>query len=126
AVEWARAGTGGTHFNGLTVANDVLFTTNDAGGALQAFKASDGTPLLYHPYAQDTNAPMSDSGNSSGISVARGTVFVSSKGGSTSTLFAFKPGAGGGVGGVPQPPPPPGGGPGAGGQVISGPGAANY
>jgi len=72
---------------------------------------------------------MSDSGNSSGISVARDTVFVSSKASSTSTLFAYRLGAaGGGGGGVPEPPPPPGGGggPDAGGQVVSGPGAANY
>ena len=125
SIKWAVPGTGGNHFEGLTLANGVLYTNNDAG-ALEAFNASDGTPLLVHPFAQDTNAPTQDAGNSSGISVARSTVFVSSKVSSTSTLFAFKPGAGGGGGGgLPPLPAPPGGG-GGGGHVISGPGAANY
>jgi len=62
-----------------------------------------------------------------GFAVARNTVFVSSKSNSTSTLFAYKLGAtgGGGGGGGPEPPQPPGA-PDAGGQVVSGPGAANY
>lgn len=127
AIKWAVGGTGGTHFNGLTVANGVLFSNNDAAGALQAFDTANGAPLLFHSFAQDTNAPMNDSGNSSGIAVARDTVFASSKSGSTSTLFALKPGAGGGGGGgLPPVPEPPGGAPGAGGRVVSGPGAANY
>ena len=42
---------------------------------------------------------MHDMGNSSGVSVARNTVFVTSQWDSTSTLFALKLGAGGGGGG---------------------------
>jgi polyvinyl alcohol dehydrogenase (cytochrome) len=129
SIKWVVPATGGSHYEGLTVANGVVFTNNDVAGALEAFKAADGSPLLFHPFMQDTSAPMSDSGNSSGISVARNTVFVSSKAGSTSTLFAYKLGAGGGGGGgLPDPPEPPGGGggPGGGGQVVSGPGAAGY
>jgi outer membrane protein assembly factor BamB/plastocyanin len=125
SIKWVVPGTGATHYEGLTVANGVLFTNNDLG-ALEAFNTADGTPLLAHPFAQDTNTPMSDSGNSSGISVARDTVFVSSKDNSTSTLFAFKLGAGGGGGGGGPGLPALPGAPGAGGQVISGPGAANY
>ena len=128
SVKWVVPATGGMHYEGLAVVNGVVFTNNDFG-ALEALNAADGTPLLLHPFMQDTSAPMTDQGNSSGISVARGTVFVSSKNNSTSTLFAYKPGAGGGGGGdLPPPPEPPGGGapPDAGGQVVSGPGAANY
>ena len=127
SIKWAVPATGGTHYEGLTVVNGVLFTNNDAAGALEAFKTADGTPVLFHPFMQDTNTPMNDLGNSSGISVARDTVFVSSKDDSTSTLFALKPGAagGGGGGGGPGLPGLPSA-PGGGGNVISGPGAANY
>ncbi len=131
AIKWAVPGTGATHYEGLTVANGVVYSANDLG-ALQAFKASDGTPLLAHPFVQDTNTPMQDLGNSSGIAVARNTVFVSSKSDSTSILFAYKLGEGGGGGGgggpglPPVPAPPGGGAPGGGGQIASGPGAASY
>jgi polyvinyl alcohol dehydrogenase (cytochrome) len=123
AVKWVAPATGATHFEGVTVANGVVYTNNDLGG-LEAFNAADGTPLLAHPFFPDTNTPMTDAGNSSGISVARGTVFVSSKDQSSSTLFAYKLGAaGGGGGGLPPVPAPPGVGGGTG-QVVSGPGAA--
>lgn len=123
-VKWAVPGTGIFHYEGLTLANGVLYTLNDAG-SLEAFDASSGVPLGVHPFMQDTQEPMQDLGNSSGISVARNTVFVSSKNTSTSTLFALKPGAGGGGGGGgPELPAPPGGAA-AGNQIVSGPGATN-
>jgi polyvinyl alcohol dehydrogenase (cytochrome) len=131
SIKWVVPGTGSMHYNGLAVANGVVFTNNDAVGGLEALNAADGTPLAFAPFMRETGTPMSDSGNSSGVSVARNTVFVASKSGSgsTSTLFAYKLGAGGGGGGgLPDLPDPPGGGgaaPDAGGQVISGPGAAN-
>ena len=125
AINWVLPATGAMHYEGLALVNGVLLTANDLG-ALEAIDASAGTPLLVHPFGQDTNTVNQDMGNSSGVSVARGTVFVSTKDQSTSTLFAYKPGAsGGGGGGLPELPPPPGGVPGGTGQVVSGPGAAN-
>jgi outer membrane protein assembly factor BamB len=124
AIKWAVPATGSTHYEGLTVANGVVYTNNDLG-ALEAFDTQSGTPLLFHPFMQDTNTVNQDQGNSSGISIARHTVYVSSKDSSTSTLFAFKLGAGGGGGGgLPPTPEPPDGVP-NGSVVLSGPGAAN-
>ena len=132
-VQWATPLTGGFRYNGVAVANGVVYSLNDAIGTLQAFDAATGAPLLAHPFAQDNRTPMHDMGNSSGVSVARNTVFATSQWESTSTLFALKLGAdGGGGGGEPppddEPPPPPddGGGPSTNSQIITGPGAASY
>jgi len=128
AIQWAAPLTGSFHYNGVSVANGVVYNVNDLG-LLQAFDASGGTPLLTHPFALDTGEPMEDMGNSSGLSVARNSVFVTSRsGGSASTLFAFKPGGGAGdppPGGGPE---PPGGGdlPPLEGIVATGPGATYY
>ena len=94
AVKWVAPLTGATHFNGVSVANGVVWDLNDLG-ALEAFDAASGRPLLAHPLATDAGAPMSDTGNSSGLSIARDTVFVSSQSSGTSTLFAFRLPAGG-------------------------------
>ena len=122
---WAVPATGAIHYEGLTLANGVLYTANDLG-ALEAFDAVSGAPVLVHPFMQDTRTVNQDLGNSSGIAVARNTVFVSTKDSKTSTLFAYRLGAAGG-GGAPGLPPLPGapGAPGADGVVLNGPGAAN-
>ena len=124
--KWVAPANGATQFHGVAVANGVVYVESDLGSLL-AYSAADGTPLLEHPFPQDTSTINQDSGNSSGVSIARGTVFVTTKDSSTSTLFGFKLGAGSGTGGLPPVPAPPGGGglP-TGGQVVSGPGAANY
>lgn len=129
AIQWTAPLTGSFHFNGVSVANGVVYNLNDLG-LLQAFDASDGTPLFTYPFALDTGEPTEDMGNSSGLSVARNSVFVTSRsGGSASTLFAFKPG--GSAGGDPPPggdPQPPGGGdlPPLEGTIATGPGATYY
>ena len=75
---------------------------------------------------------MHDMGNSSGVSVARNTVFATSQWDGTSTLFALKLGAAGGGGGGGEPPPsegpPPEGGGGSptDGIAATGPGATYY
>jgi plastocyanin len=73
---------------------------------------------------------MHDMGNSSGVSVARNTVFATSQSDGTSTLFALKLGASGGGGEPPpeEPPPPPegGDGPSTEGVIATGPGASSY
>ncbi|HYH58901.1 MAG TPA: PQQ-binding-like beta-propeller repeat protein [Thermoleophilaceae bacterium] len=132
AIQWVTPGTGTFRYNGVAVANGVVYSLNDAIGALQALDAETGLPLFTHPFAQDTQTPMHDMGNSSGISIARNTVFVTSQWDSTSTLFAFKlgdPAGGGGGGGggpaVPELPEAPGGGdlPPVQAAIVTGPGA---
>ncbi len=136
-VQWATPVTGSFRYNGVAVANGVVYSLNDAAGTLQAFDASSGAPLFAHPFMQDTETFMHDMGNSSGVSVARNMVFATSKSGSTSTLFALKLGAsgdeggddggGGGGGGGEEPPDDGGGGQPSGDAVIAtGPGAQSY
>jgi outer membrane protein assembly factor BamB len=109
AIKWAATASGANHFNGITVANSVVYDVNDLG-AVEAFNAANGTPLLAHPLIADSGTPYSDTGNSSGLSVARDTVFFSSQAqpSAGSTLFAFKPGSSSGLPPVPSPPPLPG------------------
>jgi polyvinyl alcohol dehydrogenase (cytochrome) len=129
AINWVRPVTGTFHFNGISIANGVVYNLNDAG-FLEAFSAADGTPLLARSLASDDRAPgRSDAGNSAGISIARDTVFVpsTSQTGDGGTLFAYKLGAGGGSG-LPGLPPLPGvpAPPGSASQVVSAAGAQNY
>lgn len=130
-VQWATPVTGTFRYNGLAVANGIVYSLNDATGTLQAFDATNGAQLLAHPFLQDTGEPMHDMGNSSGVSVARNTVFATSQSGGTSTLFALKLGATGGGGGEPppsepSPPPDDGGGRSSEGIIATGPGATSY
>ena len=125
AVKWAVDGTGIYHFNGVTVANGVVYNVSDLG-VFEAINAATGAPLLAHPLLTDSGGPYQDGENSDGISVARDTVYVASgkpQGGST--LFAFKVGAGsGGLPPLPSPPPPPGV-PTPAQTVLTAPGATN-
>ena len=129
AVQWATPLTGIMRYNGVAVANGVLYSLNDAVGTLQAFDAASGLPRFAHPFTQDTDTPMHDMGNSSGVSVARNTVFATSQWEGSSTLFALKRGSGGGGGGLPDPgplptptpPPVP-----TTTTIVTGPGAASY
>ena len=128
AVQWAAPLTGSYHYNGISIANGVVYDLNDTG-FLEAFDAKNGTPLMGRSLAADDGAlGRADGENSSGLSIARDTVFVpsNSQTGGGSTLFAYKLGAGGG--GLPKPPPLPGppAGPSAGGEIVSLAGAQNY
>ena len=133
AVQWATPMTGSFRYNGVAVANGVVYSLNDEAGALQAFDASNGMPLFSHPFMQESGEPMHDMGNSSGVSVARNTVFATAQSGGTSTLFALKLGAtgdsgGGDGGGGEEPPPDDGGGgqPSGSALIATGPGASSY
>ena len=53
-IQWATPLTGGTRYNGVAVANGIVYSLNDAIGALQAFDASSGAQLLSHSFQQDT------------------------------------------------------------------------
>jgi outer membrane protein assembly factor BamB/plastocyanin len=128
--QWTTPLTGSFRYNGLAVANGIVYSLNDAVGTLQAFNAASGAPLFAHPFMQDSGSPMHDQGNSSGVSVARNTVFATSQWEGTSTLFALKVGATGDGGDEPSQDPPPGGGGGGGApsaspMVVTGPGATN-
>ena len=132
-VQWATPATGTFRYNGLAVANGIVYSLNDATGTLMAFDAASGASLYSHSFSQDTGSQMNDMGNSSGVSVARNTVFSTAQTGGTSTLFALKMGATGDPDGgneepppSEEPPPPGGGGPGNEGVVATGPGAASY
>jgi outer membrane protein assembly factor BamB/plastocyanin len=133
AVRWATPMTGSMRYNGLAVANGIVYSLNDATGTLQAFDTLRGAPLFAQPFATDTGQPMHDMGNSSGVSLARNTVFATAQADGTSTLFALKMGAtgsGGDGGGEPPPEEPPSGGgggePSNEGVIATGPGAASY
>ena len=135
AIQWATPMTGGLRYNGVAVANGIVYSLNDALGALQAFDTASGRPLFTHSFMEDNGSPMHDMGNSSGVSVARNQIFATSQADGTSTLFALKLGAQGADGdggdGAPpppgeQPPPEDGGGEGAGGIAATGPGATSY
>ncbi|HEX8086454.1 MAG TPA: PQQ-binding-like beta-propeller repeat protein [Solirubrobacteraceae bacterium] len=134
AVQWATPLSGSFHYNGVAVANGVLYSLNDATGTLEAFDTYTGVPLFAHPFMQDTQTPMHDMGNSSGVSVARNTVFATSQSDGTSTLFALKLGATGDPDGGDDEPPPPEEPPSGGGDdsgsseavIATGPGAASY
>src|SRR4051794_17623319 len=89
AIQWSVPLAGGSHYSGVSVANGVLYNLDDRG-LLEAFDSKTGTPLLAHPFATDTHTVTQDLGNSSGLSIARDTVFVTSQTGSGSTLFAFR------------------------------------
>jgi outer membrane protein assembly factor BamB len=125
AIKWAVGGTGSYHYNGVSVANGVVYDINDEG-ALEAFDASNGRPLLVHPLLTESGGPYQDGENSSGVSVARDTVYVASAKptGGGSALFAFKLGAGSGTG-PPLPSPPPLPKLGRGLTVLAGPGSYN-
>ena len=132
AVRWATPMTGSLRYNGVAVANGIVFSLNDTTGTLQAFDAAGGAQLFSHPFSQDTGESMNDVGNSSGVSVARNTVFATSQANGTSTLFALQRGASGG--GEPPPgeqppqeePPPSEGGDSGEAVIATGPAAASY
>jgi plastocyanin len=136
-VQWATPMTGSLHYNGVAVANEVVYSLNDAAGALQAFDTASGAPLFSHPFMEDTGTPMHDQGNSSGVSVARNMVFATAQADGTSTMFALKLGAtgdpdggdegggdGGGGDGGGEEPPDDGGSSEA--TIATGPGAQSY
>ena len=134
-VQWATPLSGSFRYNGVAVANGVVYSLNDAAGTLQAFDAFTGAPLFAHPFMQDTDTFMHDMGNSSGVSVARNTVFATSQSDGTSTLFALRLGADGDDGGGDDGGGDDGGGDGGGGDegggsseavIYTGPGAQSY
>lgn len=114
---WAGVVNGITSYNPVTIANGIVYTV-DGGGFLNGFDARTGVQVLKRNLAFDTGQPMLSESTSSGIAVARNTLYVAALG----HVIALR--LGGAGGGVPTPPELPGAPSGAGGaQVIAGPGA---
>jgi hypothetical protein len=108
--------------NPVSFANGVLYNV-DAKGFLDAYNASNGTPLLHRPIALGGNTGTNPASAWGGVAVARNTVYAETgiTGLANGFIVAFKPGGSEGGGGGPLPGVP--GVPGAGPTIIAGPGA---
>jgi polyvinyl alcohol dehydrogenase (cytochrome) len=119
---WVGLIHGVTAYNPVTVANGVAYVV-DGAGFLTGFEIGTGLPVLKRNMALDTGRFMGSASTSSGIAVARNTIYVAV----SDSVIAYKLGAsGGGVPAIPGLPAIPGVSGGA--TIISGPGAAlaNY
>lgn len=115
APGWVGWLSGLTTYNPVTVANGVVYAV-DGGGFLNGIVANSGLQVLKRNLSLDTGESMATAASSSGIAVARNTIYV----GAGAYVVAYRLGAGGTrppvVPGVPQP--------GAvGATVVAGPGA---
>jgi outer membrane protein assembly factor BamB len=122
AIGWAGVVNGVTTYNPVTVANGVVYTV-DGAGFLNGFEARTGLPVLKRNLALDTGTFMGSASTSSGIAIARNTIYVAA----VDHVIALKLGAAGAGPGLPPAPDLPGG-PQAGTPIVSGPGAflTNY
>ena len=120
---WVGALHGITTYNPVTVANGIVYTV-DGAGFLNGFEARTGLPILKRNLALDTGTFMGSASTSSGIAVARNTIYVAA----VDHVIALR--LGGTGGGTPAPPslPAPPGTPSGGTPIVSGPGAflTNY
>lgn len=71
---WVAPTADGVRYQGVSVANGVVYTV-DTAGAFDAFDASSGVPLLHRPVRLDTGQS-STALSSSGVAIARNTVYV--------------------------------------------------
>jgi outer membrane protein assembly factor BamB len=76
---WVTPVADGLHFQATSVANGVVYTV-DSEGFLDAFDAATGVPLLKRSVSADAGAASAPGTSSSGVSIARNTVFVASGG----------------------------------------------
>lgn len=107
--------TGPTTYNAVSTANGLVYVI-DSSGFLNVFDGSNGVQLAKRNLANDTGTSMSTGASSSGVAVARDTLFVAA----TDYVIALRPG--GASGAVPGAPPLPA--PGTGSAILTGPGAA--
>jgi plastocyanin len=114
--KWAGLLNGVTTYNAVSAANGLVYSV-DGGGFLNVWDERNGVQLLKHNMALDTGRFMGHYSTSSGIAIARNTVYVAV----LDTVVAYRLGAGG-VPVVPGVPGVPGVGT-DGGQVVAGPGA---
>jgi polyvinyl alcohol dehydrogenase (cytochrome) len=115
--KWVGSVTGATTYNPVTVANRIVYSV-DGGGFLNGFDQATGVQLLKHNVGLDVGRSLASASTSSGIAVARNTVYVAA----ADAVVAYRLGELGlpTVPGAPEVPGLPGG---NGGQVVAGPGA---
>ena len=91
AIEWATPVADVLHFQGITLANGVVYTV-DSAGSFDAYDAATGIPLLHRPVGLDNGGDFGASfGNLAGsVAVARNTVYV----GSGAYVGAYRPATG--------------------------------
>lgn len=83
---WASPLLDGIHFYSTSYANGVVYTM-DGFANLRAFDAATGVPLAVLPISQAVGGPVADAGNSSGVAIARNTVYAASG----EWIAAFRP-----------------------------------
>ena len=83
---WAAPIAGGFTYNPVSVANGVVWTV-DSAGFLDAFSASTGVPLVKRRLQDDTGVAMNETTTSSGIAIARNTLYTAA----TSFVLAYRP-----------------------------------
>lgn len=120
---WVGPIQGITAYNPVTVANGVVYVV-DGAGFLNGFDAATGLQVLKRNLSDDSGVFMGSASTSSGIAVARNTIYVAAVG----HVLAYR--IGGGPGGGPTAPTVPQGpaAPGRGTPIASAPGAflTNY
>lgn len=83
---WAAPIAGGFTYNPVSVANGVAWTV-DSAGFLDGFDAQTGVPLVKRRLQDDTGASMVQATSSSGIAIARNTLYTAA----ASFLIALRP-----------------------------------
>jgi outer membrane protein assembly factor BamB len=84
--QWVGFMADAIHYQGVTYANGVVYT-NDAKGFLNAWRASDGMPLLTRPMGMDAGRGFYAEEGSGSVTVARNTVYV----GASDFFIAYRP-----------------------------------
>ncbi|HEX7166249.1 MAG TPA: PQQ-binding-like beta-propeller repeat protein [Acidimicrobiales bacterium] len=122
-VRWVSPTADGAHYaNATAVANGIVYTV-DLKGALDAFDARNGAPLLHYPMVLGSGTGANPALSWAGVSVARNTVYtaVGISGLENGFVVAFRPGEVVGTPPVPGVPPLPDDAPGP--VALAGPGA---
>jgi len=77
-AQWATPVADGAHYQAISTADGVVYTV-DGNGFLDAWSASDGTPLVKEPMSADAGAPVGGL-TSSGVAIADGMVVATASG----------------------------------------------
>lgn len=85
---WVSPIASGFTYNPVSVANGVVWTV-DSTGFLDAFDSSTGAPIVKRSLRNDTGVSMVEATTSSGIAIARNTLYAAA----TSFVVAYRPAA---------------------------------
>jgi outer membrane protein assembly factor BamB len=75
SMQWDEPVGDFVHYGGVSVANGVVYTVDSSAGFLDAFDVR-GVPLLHRPLAADGASETEFTVSSSGVSIARNTVYA--------------------------------------------------